>query len=37
MTLYGVTGAGKTAVTDYVCHHLKAKGQRWGGKWRPSW
>ena len=27
MTLYGVTGAGKTAVTDYVCHHLKAKGQ----------
>ena len=27
MTLYGVTGAGKTAVTDYVCHHLKAKGK----------
>ena len=27
MTLYGVTGAGKTAVTDYVCHHLKVKGQ----------
>ncbi|MEL0330958.1 MAG: orc1/cdc6 family replication initiation protein [Candidatus Poseidoniales archaeon] len=27
MTLYGVTGAGKTAVTDYVCHHLKAKGE----------
>ena len=26
MTLYGVTGAGKTAVTDYVCHHLRAKG-----------
>ena len=30
MTLYGVTGAGKTAVTDYVCHHLKAKGQTMG-------
>jgi len=27
MTLYGVTGAGKTAVTDYVCHHLKVKGE----------
>ena len=30
MTLYGVTGAGKTAVTDYVCHHLRAKGQTMG-------
>ncbi|MBL6734084.1 MAG: orc1/cdc6 family replication initiation protein [Candidatus Poseidonia sp.] len=32
MTLYGVTGAGKTAVTDYVCHHLKAKGETMGRK-----
>ncbi len=32
MTLYGVTGAGKTAVTDYVCHHLKAKGATMGRK-----
>ena len=32
MTLYGVTGAGKTAVTDYVCHHLKAKGDTMGRK-----
>ena len=26
MTLYGVTGAGKTAVTSYVCDELEAKG-----------
>ena len=32
MTLYGVTGAGKTAVTDYVCHHLKEKGDSMGRK-----
>ena len=32
MTLYGVTGAGKTAVTSYVCHHLKAKGASMGRK-----
>ena len=27
MTLYGVTGAGKTAVTSYVCDELEAKGR----------
>ena len=27
MTLYGVTGAGKTAVTSYVCDELEAKGK----------
>ena len=32
MTLYGVTGAGKTAVTAYVCHHLKAKGESMGSQ-----
>jgi cell division control protein 6 len=32
MTLYGVTGAGKTAVTSYVCHHLKAKGESMGSQ-----
>ena len=32
MTLYGVTGAGKTAVTAYVCHHLKAKGESIGSQ-----
>ena len=26
-TLYGVTGAGKTAVTSYVCDELEAKGR----------
>jgi len=26
MTLYGVTGAGKTAVTKYVCNQLEEKG-----------
>lgn len=30
MTVYGVTGAGKTAVTDYICHHLKVKGEAIG-------
>ncbi|MCH1541362.1 MAG: orc1/cdc6 family replication initiation protein [Candidatus Poseidonia sp.] len=30
MTLYGVTGAGKTAVTDYVCRHLRLKGENIG-------
>ena len=35
MTLYGVTGAGKTAVTSYVCHHLKAKGETIGRKVHP--
>ena len=28
MTLYGVTGAGKTAVTNYVCSQLEEKGQQ---------
>lgn len=32
MTLYGVTGAGKTAVTAYVCHHLKTKGESMGSQ-----
>ena len=32
MTLYGVTGAGKSAVTAYVCHHLKAKGESMGSQ-----
>jgi len=32
MTLYGVTGAGKTAVTAYVCHHLKVKGESMGSQ-----
>jgi cell division control protein 6 len=27
MTLYGVTGAGKTAVTNYVCSQLEEKGE----------
>ena len=27
MTLYGVTGAGKTAVTKFVCNQLEAKGR----------
>jgi cell division control protein 6 len=35
MTLYGVTGAGKTAVTGYVCHHLKAKGETIGRQVNP--
>jgi len=35
MTLYGVTGAGKTAVTSYVCHHLKTKGETIGRKVHP--
>jgi cell division control protein 6 len=26
MTLYGVTGAGKTAVTKFVCNQLEEKG-----------
>ncbi len=30
MTLYGVTGAGKTAVTSYVCQHLEEKGSQKG-------
>ncbi len=30
MTLYGVTGAGKTAVTSYVCQHLEEKGNQKG-------
>jgi len=30
MTVYGVTGAGKTAVTNYICHHLKVKGDTIG-------
>ena len=28
MTLYGVTGAGKTAVTNYVCNQLEEKGKQ---------
>jgi cell division control protein 6 len=28
MTLYGVTGAGKTAVTNYVCSQLEDKGKQ---------
>ena len=28
MTLYGVTGAGKTAVTNYVCSQLEQKGEQ---------
>ena len=28
MTLYGVTGAGKTAVTNYVCGQLEEKGKQ---------
>ena len=28
MTLYGVTGAGKTAVTNYVCSQLEEKGEQ---------
>ena len=28
MTLYGVTGAGKTAVTNYVCSQLEEKGKQ---------
>ena len=28
MTLYGVTGAGKTAVTSYVCDQLEDKGRQ---------
>ena len=27
MTLYGVTGAGKTAVTSFVCDELESKGK----------
>lgn len=30
MTLYGVTGAGKTAVTSYVCAQLEEKGRQIG-------
>jgi cell division control protein 6 len=30
MTLYGVTGAGKTAVASYVCTQLEVKGSRIG-------
>ena len=30
MTLYGVTGAGKTAVASYVCDQLETKGSRIG-------
>ena len=30
MTLYGVTGAGKTAVTRYVCDQLQRKGEAIG-------
>ena len=30
MTLYGVTGAGKTAVASYVCNQLETKGSRIG-------
>ncbi|MDG1546604.1 MAG: AAA family ATPase, partial [Candidatus Poseidoniaceae archaeon] len=30
MTLYGVTGAGKTAVASFVCNQLEIKGSRIG-------
>tara|TARA_B100001093_G_scaffold349099_1_gene333674 strand:- start:52908 stop:54149 length:1242 start_codon:yes stop_codon:yes gene_type:complete len=30
MTLYGVTGAGKTAVTSFVCNQLEEKGKQMG-------
>jgi len=35
MILYGVTGAGKTAVTKYVCKQLQEKGEKIGRKVFP--